>query len=517
MHRESAPDDVGNSLKVQRRDRRCFKSVSIEKKFAVPYVANMKSNRLRILAITSCLLFGVTLDALAVIQLPNLSGAITVDSAGSVYVTGSSYGSGTGKDYATVKYNSSGTQQWASRYNGTGSSDDIAYAIAVDSSGNVYVTGSSTGSGTGLDYATIKYNSSGTQQWAVRYNGPAGSDDIAYAIFVDGSGNVYVTGSSTGSGTSTDYATVKYNSSGSQQWVARYNGPVSDKDAAYAISVDSSGNVYVTGASTGSGTGFDYATIKYNSSGTQQWASRYNGTGGGDDNAYSLVIDGSANVYVTGSSQGSGSLDYATVKYNSSGTQQWAARYDGPASGDDIAYFLALDTSNNVYITGSSSGLGGTGLDYATIKYNSSGTQQWASRYNGTAGGDDIAYAIAVDSSANAYVTGSSLGSGGTGLDYATVEYNSSGTQLWASRYNGAAGGDDKANAIFVDSSKNVYVTGSSLGSGSGLDYATVKYNSSGAQLWASRYNGTGNSDDVAFNTLRYNPAILSAIIPPRQ
>src|SRR3984893_16694173 len=90
---------------------------------------------------------------------------------------------------------------------------------------------------------------------------------------------------------------------------------------------------------------------------------------------------------------------------------------------------VTTDTSGNVYVTGSSLGSGGTGLDFATVKYNSSGTQQWASRYNGTAGGDDIAYAIAVDGSGNVYVTGSSLGSGGTGLDYATVKYNSSGTQ----------------------------------------------------------------------------------------
>ena len=373
--------------------------------------------------------------------------------------------------------------------------------VTTDTSGNVYVTGSSLGSGgTGLDFATVKYNSSGTQQWASRYNGTAGGDDIAYAIAVDGSGNVYVTGSSLGSGgTGLDYATVKYNSSGTQQWAAIYNGPAGSNDIAYAIAVDGSGNVYVTGSSLGSGgTGLDYATVKYNSSGTQQWASRYNGTAGGDDIAYAIAVDGSGNVYVTGSSLGSGGtgLDYATVKYNSSGTQQWAAIYNGTAGSNDIAYAIAIDSSLNVYVTGSSLG-SSVGLDYATLKYNSSGTQQWASRYNGPANGDDIAYAIAVDSSLNVYVTGSSLGSS-VGLDYATVKYNSSGTQQWASRYNGPANGDDKANALVIDASNNVYVTGSSLGSSVGLDYATVKYNSSGTQQWASRYDGTASGDDIA-------------------
>ncbi len=427
----------------------------------------------------------------------NLTGGVTTDPLGNTYVTGSSLGSGTGLDYATIKYNSSGAQQWVARYNGPASGDDIPYAIAVDGSGNVYVTGSSTGSGSGLDYATVKYNSSGAQQWVSRYNGPANFNDIAYALSVDGTGNVYVTGSSLGSGTGLDYATVKYNASGAQLWVSRYNGPANSDDIAYALSVDGTGNVYVTGSSLGSGTGLDYATVKYTSSGAQTWVSRYNGPGGSDDIANALALDSAGNVYVTGSSLGSGTgLDYATVKYTSSGAQTWVSRYNGSGGSDDIANALALDSASNVYVTGSSLG-SGTGLDYATVKYNSSGAQQWASRYNGPASVDDIAYALALDSSSNVYVTGSSLGSG-TSLDYATVKYNTNGAQQWASRYNGPASGDDKANALAVDSSANVYVVGSSLGSGSGLDFATAKYNASGTQQWVVRYNGPASGDDIA-------------------
>ncbi len=124
----------------------------------------------------------------------------------------------------------------------------MLYSLAVDGSGNVYVTGESAGSGTSRDYATIKYNSSGVQQWVARYNGPGNSNDFAdYSLVVDGSGNVYVTGYSLGSGTLDDYATIKYNSSGVQQWVARYNGPGNNYDFATSLAVDGSGNVYVTG------------------------------------------------------------------------------------------------------------------------------------------------------------------------------------------------------------------------------------------------------------------------------
>ena len=80
---------------------------------------------------------------------------------------------------------------------------------------------------------------------------------------MDGSGNVYVTGRSYGSGTDYDYATLKYDPDGNQLWIQRYNGPGNALDEATAIAVDGAGNVYVTGFGSGSGTDYDYATLKY--------------------------------------------------------------------------------------------------------------------------------------------------------------------------------------------------------------------------------------------------------------
>ncbi len=105
-------------------------------------------------------------------------------------------------------------QGWVARYNGPGNDEDWAYAIALDNSGNIYVTGASWGLTTDYDYATVKYDSSGVEQWVVRYNGLGNVWDYASAIALDNSGNVYVTGRSWGSGTNADYGTVKYDSSG---------------------------------------------------------------------------------------------------------------------------------------------------------------------------------------------------------------------------------------------------------------------------------------------------------------
>src|SRR5512146_2253357 len=99
--------------------------------------------------------------------------------------------------------------------------------------------------------------------WISKYNGPGNNYDEATGIAVDGEGNVYVTGYSFGSDTTgNDYATVKYNSDGVEQWIQRYNGPGNGEDYAYAIAVDEQSNVYVCGSSFGSTTDFDYATIK---------------------------------------------------------------------------------------------------------------------------------------------------------------------------------------------------------------------------------------------------------------
>lgn len=296
--------------------------------------------------------------------------SVEVTNSGNVIVSGTSVGDLTSEDYLTIMYNSNGAEQWTARYNYDLVDDiEIAKSMTVDGFGNVYVTGFSYGLSKNEDYAVVKYNSAGTEQWVARFNGPSDSYDISTDIITDISGNVYVTGYSYDNVSLEDYATIKYNSSGEQQWVSKYNGASGKFDIANSITTDNAGNVFVTGYSYDVNSSEDYATVKYNSAGGQQWVSLYNGTGNDFDIATSIKSDVNGNVYVAGYSYGSGTQeDFATVKYNSNGDQQWAEIFNGDADSSDIAASLAIDQSGNIYTSGYSY-VTSSGFDFITIKY----------------------------------------------------------------------------------------------------------------------------------------------------
>jgi len=222
-------------------------------------------------------------------------------------------------------------QQWVARYNGPGNNRDCAKAIAIDDSGNIYVTGESDGNGTERDYGTVKYDANGGQLWAARYNGPGNDYDDAHDIAVDNLGNVYVTGSDHGDGTGWDYATIKYDPNGNQLWIARYSGPGNEVDSAQAIALDDSGNVYVTGTSSLSPSEWDCVTFKYDQQGDEVWRATYHEPNRGNF-GYDIVLDGAGNVYVGGDSGvvllGAMNYDYLTIKYDTNGNQAWVAKYD---------------------------------------------------------------------------------------------------------------------------------------------------------------------------------------------
>lgn len=409
--------------------------------------------------------------------------AIAVDNLKNVYVTGASQGSGAGyiNDFAAVKYDSLGTEQWAARYNGSSTHNwpDEARAIAVDANG-VYVTGyiSHYILEDSCDYCTIKYDKqTGDTIWSRKYNGPANKCDKAYAIGLDSSGNVYVTGESKNSGDDFDFLTVKYNPTGVEQWTARYNNPSGNGwDMAYALANDNSGNVFVTGQSYDLTTYYDCVTIKYNSSGIQQWVQRYSYENNTSDEGNAITVDNQGNVYVTGQSiSTTTSWDYATIKYNATGTQQWVARYNGMSNYDDYPNGIGLDNSGNIYVTGKS-GIGSFFYRFATVKYTANGIQEWANTFIGPANLTAWANDVVIDPQNNIFVTGFDYASDTT-AEYVTIKYLPNGTEQSITRYSADVNhGDDWATAICVDQNNCVYVTGYSESIDGNFDYLTIKY-----------------------------------------
>jgi len=360
--------------------------------------------------------------------------AVAVDRSNNVIVTG--YSSGSGKDYATFKYSSAGVPLWTNRYDSSPNGQDYAVAVAVDANDDVIVTGYSEPAIALLDdadYVTIKYSSAGVPLWTNRYNGPGSLGDRPSAIAVDASNAVLVTGFSWGDGGSDDYATVKYSSAGVPLWTNRYDGPSNGEDLATAVAVDGNNDVLVTGYSAGENPvtdDADYLTIKYSSEGLPLWTNRYSGPGDSRDEARAIAVDRNNNVIVTGNSSGK-TYDYATVQYSSAGAPLWTNRYNGPGNGDDYATAVAVDGHNNVIVTGYSPGIEGD-YDYATLQYSSAGVPLWTNRYNGEGNVVDYSYAVAVDSSNNIIVTGQS------DYTFATIKYSSAGVPLWTESFSSA-------------------------------------------------------------------------------
>jgi outer membrane protein assembly factor BamB len=394
-----------------------------------------------------------------------------------VFVTGTSDG-----HYETVAYDSdTGATLWAKPYVGNGFLS-IPHSLGVSPDGSkVFVTGESyPGGGGSQDYATVAYDSAtGATLWAQRYDGPiGGSTDIAHSLAVSpDSSKVFVTGESVGSGTGFDYATVAYDAAtGAQLWVQRYDYQ-GNAEVALAVGVSPDGSkVFVTGE----GHRGDYATLAYNAAtGAQLWVQNYPSSFSGVARALAVSPDGTR-VFVTGNAFD----DYVTVAYGaSSGAQMWASEYNGPRDAADEARAISVSPDGaRLFVTGylGSRRMGHPG-DFGTIAYDSAtGTQLWAQIYNGPGRADDQAADVGVNpAGTKVFVTGASVGSASS-YDYATIAYDAAtGARQWLKRYNGPANGSDQAAALAVGpGGHRVFVTGSSAGSGTGADYATIAYHS---------------------------------------
>ena len=368
----------------------------------------------------------------------NAGNDVAIDSDGNVYTSGVSNG-----DIFVIKHDKDGTEQWQRLIN-TNSSEQIG--IGLDSSNNVYVVGDTDESPSqgSLDFHITKFNSSGTEIWQKGLGG-SGIEQMFGHSTTDSSGNTYGTGytTSAGQGTFAQYL-AKWNSSGTVQWQRTLS--MSGQHTGRDVALDSSGNVYMCGESDlGTLNNTNLTLAKWASNGTHQWTRYLRGSSYGEY-GYGVAVDSSDNIYVCGStsSVGAGSNDLLLVKYNSSGTVQWRRTLGG--SGSDEGKGVAVDSSDNVYVCGTTRSYG-NGTRYIMIaKYNSSGTLDWQNTLGGTAD-QDYGEHIKVDSSDNLYVVGKvqSTGQGSNDIFVAKLPNDGSLTGTYgsltyaASNFNGSS------------------------------------------------------------------------------
>jgi len=399
-------------------------------------------------------------------------------------------------------------RQWVSRTTGNNTrGDNVAVAVTADQSGSVYAAGWMANKPGGLDFATAKYDEDGVQLWLKFYDNSSLSD-LATAFARDTGGNLYVTGRSQGTSSGYDFATVKYDSNGNQIWVSRYNGPGNGDDGAVGVAVDDSLNVYVSGWSDGGATGLDYALVKYNSTGAQQWVQRYNGPANGTDSLTAMVFDGSSALFVTGVSQDTVN-GYLTLRYDAgTGDSLWGSRY-ASSTGPSVPRAMLFRAGTQLYVTGSSA-TDSSDNDFLTIRYDASdGSVDWLKRFDGPGHNDDDAYALSAQGGNRLYVTGKSVTSGAF-ADVLTIRYNqANGAVNWESYHNGPANDDDAGVAL--TGGNNPLVLASSIGVGTGHDIKIIRYNGSGDEDWNIRYNGPTNQEDVPYGLFDGNNALYVA------
>ncbi|HEY0029400.1 MAG TPA: SBBP repeat-containing protein, partial [Bacteroidia bacterium] len=356
--------------------------------------------------------------------------------------------------------------------------------------------------------------------------------DLGYGVGTDNSGNVYIAGkyernayfggkyvSCAGNH---DIYIAKYGPSGSFKWVRTAGGSIGDY--AHAIAVDGDGNCYITGeyetttyfgsiALKSKGNN-DVFVAKYDTNGKLIWVKNLGG-GTANDRGLSITLSG-GNVYVSGRFQGAaylggvevvtaGGTDIFIAKYTTGGSFQWVKRAGG--SGDDEGYAISNDPSGNLYMTGYFSGtakFGGVsvtskgGTDVFIAKYNSSGSVIWVKRTGGT--GDDAGNAIKVDNSGRVFITGgfrhtSTFGS-------ISISADAFGhPDIFIARYDSEgnavwakkAGGSnsDAGRAIAVDGSSNVFITGN-YGKSATFSGTTI-YGADITELYFASYDAAGN------------------------
>jgi hypothetical protein len=378
---------------------------------------------------------------------------------------------------------------WTARY-GSSTGDVVPTAVQADAFGNIYVTGT-TNSADGTDYVTLKYDSTGTREWDATFDWPGTGDDVPSALAVDTLGRVYVTGTVTGTN-GLDYGTVCYSADGEELWNAAYDGDSTGDDYAVAVVPDNNGGCFVAGSAyMGTARGNDIVCVAWDSLGTRLWTSAYNGVGRGDDRPTHAAAFADGSYLMVGASAGLGDSTWMVLlRISNTGRQTW---FDlrRPAL-TTIPRALHFDHGGNFYITASADFDAGTGWDAWTVMYEANLTRRWASRFNTHGSPHDHGVALSTDLDTNLYVAVLSFPEE-TRLTIAGYTH-SGGITDWVSR-------TLSPDSVWVDCGVvarplgGFTMTGSEYNAWSGWDYFAAGYDTIPELQWEATYNGPGGDD----------------------
>lgn len=305
--------------------------------------------------------------------------ATAVDQQGNMFVVGNTQVGPGNTDVLVSKYSRDGELLWQQGHHGSAEADDYGVAVTTDGAGNCFVAAAVSNIGTSFDVAIMKYNPDGAMVWHTEWNGGSNLHDVPSSIAMDGTGNIYVAGTTYSTESNPDYLLVKLNAQGTVQWSASYDY-AGFPDIGTGISFDPLMDPVVTGGSASAATAWDYATIRYNKvTGLQNGTNRVVVPGVNMANALGFVRDNGGNLFITGYSEANGNKDIQTVKIDNGFTLAWVRNFDGEGI-EDMGKAIGADNMGNVYITGHTHKANG-GSDYITIKYNANGDVLWQQRY----------------------------------------------------------------------------------------------------------------------------------------
>lgn len=394
---------------------------------------------------------------------------------------------------------------WVAYYNGLGSGTDAGKAVAVDAAGNSYVTGYGFRRGAEMDFVTAKYDADGRRLWQAGFDGLTHHTDVPSAIALDGAGNVYVAGrSARGSGTSYDYVLLKYSAAGRLLWAKKRPGsPFIQSGGEYTpvhLAVDPAGNAYVSGYAPGG-----FRTTKYGPFGAELWSDAY-----GASEEQPMVVPGFSQIALSavgglllagGISYSPERSDVLVVRYSPSGERVLVLDRLSPNGVHAGAVAVAPEAGGGFSIAGVERQLPGGLADLLVARFTADGTELWSRAYSRDAQSEDVPVALARDAGGDLVVTGSTQQPGQSGsADLITLKYDSDGTLQWTSAYDGPLRGEDRARVLGLDANGLIYV-GATVDGGEALNpnYALLKLSPAGDLLSAACYDGpAGAVDDVA-------------------